>query len=259
MRELAVAIQNSNRNVTGFETLDAVKRAGFKNIFIQWYNDKRWDEQKQVDYAKKLGLNIIFAHLGYQNINKIWENSSKGDKEAERYKKDILECSKNGINLVVMHLTSGTVAPNYTEIGLNRIKDIISFAKSLNVRIAFENLKVKGTLEYILENIKDENVGICYDAGHCHVHFNDEFNFEPFRNRIFAVHLHDNDKSDDQHLLPFDGTIDWDNVMKKIAEYGYDGPITLELCYKKDYLKQSLQEFYDEGYKRATKLAKIIN
>ena len=71
MRELAVAIQNSNRNVTGFETLDAVKRAGFKNIFIQWYNDKRWDEQKQVDYAKKLGLNIIFAHLGYQNINKI--------------------------------------------------------------------------------------------------------------------------------------------------------------------------------------------
>lgn len=259
MRELAVAIQNSNRNVTGFQTIDAIKKAGFKNVFIQWYDDKRWDAQEQTDYAKSLGLNIIFAHLGYQNIDKIWEEGLEGDKLALRYKKDIENCSKNGINLVTMHLTSGVKTPEYNEIGLKRIKEIIEFAKKVNVKIAFENLKVKGTLEYIFKNIQDENVGICFDAGHCHVHFNDQFDFEPFKNKIFAVHLHDNDKSYDQHLLPFDGTINWKDVMKKIKYYGYTGPITLELSYRNDYLKQSIQEFYMEGYKRGKKLAKLLD
>lgn len=258
MRELAVAIQNSNRNVTGLQTIDAIKNAGFENVFIQWYDDKRWNAQEQVDYAKSLGLNIIFAHLGYQNINKIWEEGLEGDELVLRYKKDIEDCSKNGINLVTMHLTSGTKAPEYNEMGLNRIREIIKFAKKVNVKIAFENLKVKGTLEYIFKNIQDEDVGICYDAGHCHAHFKDEFNFEPFKNKIFAVHLHDNDASDDQHLLPFDGTINWNEVIKKVADYGYTGPITLELSYRNNYLTQSIQEFYIEGYKRGEKLAKII-
>lgn len=158
-----------------------------------------------------------------------------------------------------MHLTSGTKAPKYNEMGLNRIREIIKFAKKVNVKIAFENLKVKGTLEYIFENIQDEDVGICYDAGHCHAHFNDEFDFGLFQDKIFAVHLHDNDKSSDQHLLPFDGTINWEEVMKNIADYGYTGPITLELSYRNNYLKQSIQEFYKDGYKRGEKLAKIID
>lgn len=259
MRELAVVVQNSNKNVTGFETIDAIKNAGFKNVFIQWYDDNRWNEQAQVDYAKEQGLNIIFAHLGYQNINDIWEKGKSGDELVERYKNDIACCSKNGINLVTMHLTSGTVAPKYNELGLNRIREIVSFAKSVNVKVAFENLKVKGTLEYIFENIKDENVGLCYDAGHCHAHFKDEFDFEPFKDKIFAVHLHDNDASGDQHLLPYDGTIDWEKVMSEVASYGYNGPVTLELSYRKDYLKDSVQDFYKEGYKRGEKLAQIID
>ena len=258
MRELAVAIQNSNRKVTGLQTIDAIKNAGFKNVFIQWYDDKRWNQQEQVDYAKNLGLNIIFAHLGYQNINKIWEEGLEGDELVLRYKKDIEDCSRNGINLVTMHLTSGTKAPEYNEMGLNRIREIIKFAKKVNVKVAFENLKVIGTLEYIFKNIQDENVGICYDAGHCHAHFKDEFNFEPFKNKIFAVHLHDNDASDDQHLLPFDGTINWEEVMKNIVDYGYTGPITLELSYRNNYLKETIDEFYLEGYDRGEKLAKIV-
>lgn len=159
--------------------------------------------------------------------------------------------------MVVMHLTSKTKAPMYGEIGLERIKKIVNYAKELNVKVAFENTKIKGYLEYVLGNIKDDNVGICFDAGHCHVHFNDEFNFEFFKDRIFAVHLHDNDKSDDLHLLPFDGTIDWKNVIEKLKECNYNGPITLEICYRYDYLNMTLDEFYRIGKDRGNKLMKI--
>ena len=38
--DLAVAIYNDNKNITSIETLDYVKKSGFKNVFIQWYDDK---------------------------------------------------------------------------------------------------------------------------------------------------------------------------------------------------------------------------
>ncbi len=78
MREIAVAIQNDNEKVTPLQTIDAIKKAGFQNVFVQWYNkDWKIGQQEQLDYAKKLGLNIIFAHLGYQNINEIWKNTQE--------------------------------------------------------------------------------------------------------------------------------------------------------------------------------------
>ena len=258
MRELAVAIQNENKNVNAIETIHSIKKAGFKNVFVQWY-DENWEipQQKQVDLCKELGFNILFAHLGYQNINSIWEEGKEGDDLVERYKKNIKDCKENGIPMVVMHLIRRAEMPMYNEIGLNRIRKIVEYAKTLNVKVAFENTRKKGYLEYVLKNIQDENVGICFDSGHFHVFFNGEFDFSFFKNRIFAVHLHDNDKSDDLHLLPFDGTIDWQHVMAKLKESGYDGPITLELCYRYDYLKMSLEEFYKMGYEKGLQLAEI--
>ena len=35
MRDIAVCISNDNRNVNPIETIDFVKEAGFKNVFIQ--------------------------------------------------------------------------------------------------------------------------------------------------------------------------------------------------------------------------------
>lgn len=259
MRELAVAIQNENEKVNVIETINSIKNAGFKNVFVQWYDENwRHSQNEQVRLCKELGFNIIFAHLGYQNINSIWKEGIDGDKLVERYKSDIKDCHENGIPMVVMHLTSKNKAPMYGKIGLNRIKKIVEYARLLNIKVAFENTKIKGYLEYVLDNIKDDNVGICFDAGHYHIHFDDEFDFEFFKDRIFAVHLHDNDKSDDLHLLPFDGTIDWKYVINRLKECNYNGPITMELCYRYDYLNIPLDEFYKVGYERGIKLLQMI-
>ena len=258
MRELAVVISNDNKEVTPFETMDAIKKAGFKQVFIQWYHkDWKCSEQAQLEYAKQLGFTIIFAHLGYKNINAIWEEGKQGDQLVEEYKKDIKTCKENGIPMVVMHLTSGIEAPHYNELGLKRIKEIVEEANRIGIKVAFENTKIKGYLEYVLEHINLPNVGICYDAGHCHVHFKDEFPFEQMKDRIFAVHLHDNDQSDDLHLLPFDGTINWKTLIENLKYCHYNGPITMELCYRYQYLEQSIDEFFQNGYQVGEKLAKL--
>lgn len=257
MYEPAVVISNYNENVSVYDTIDAISNSGFKKAFIEWYN-KDWDvsQEEQLKYARKKGLNIIFAHLGYQNINDIWIEQETNI--VERYKNDIKKCHENNIPMVVMHITSKSEAPMYNETGLKRIKEICDYAKSLNIKIAFENTKIKGYQEYIIENIDNKNVGICFDSGHCHAHFKDEFDFNKFKNKIFAVHLHDNDQSDDQHLLPFDGTIDWNKTIKKLKDNNYKGPITLEIHYHRDYVNMDINEFYKKGYKIALKIKEIF-
>ena len=75
-----------------------------------------------------------------------------------------------------------------------------------------------------------------------------------FKNKIFAVHLHDNDKSDDLHLLPFEGTIDWKELSNNLKKANYTGPITLESCYRYDYLNMTIEDFYKLSLEKAKQI-----
>lgn len=161
--------------------------------------------------------------------------------------------------MVVMHLTDKNGTPAYNETGLKRLQEIADYAKSSDIKVAFENTKFKGYIDYVIENIKNDNVGICFDAGHYHVHFDDDLDFAKFKDRIFAVHLHDNDKSDDLHLIPFDGTIDWKKIIKELKRCNYDGPVTMEICYRYDYLEMSIENFYKKGYEIGQKLERMFD
>ena len=259
MREVAVIVSNDNVNVTYEQTIEAIKKAGFKNVFIHWDTDN-WEKTKeQLRCIREFGLNIIFAHLSYQGINDIWQDIETGQKLVNKYKNDIRLCKENNIPMVIMHVTSKSVAPMYNELGLQRLREIVDYAEKLGIQVAFENTKIKGYLEYIIENISNKNAGICFDSGHFHVYFHDDWDLTPFKNRVIAVHLHDNDTSDDQHLIPFDGTLNWDNVINKLKECCYTGLITLESCYSNAYLEMSIEDFYQKSYEAGKKLQNKFN
>ncbi len=260
MRKICQCVQNSNENVTADHTIQAIKQAGFDGVFIQWY-DKPWSpsQQEQLDLCRKLGLEIVFAHLGYSGINNLWLEGVEGDLLIENYIRDLDKLKENDIDLVIFHLSSKKTPPMYNELGIKRLQKFVDYADKLGIRVAFENTRTWGYLEYVFDNIKNDNIGLCFDFGHYHCHFNDKLDWERFRNKIYAVHIHDNDKSDDLHLLPFDGTLDFDETIEKLNEYGYDGPVTLESCYRYDYLNESVEEFYKESFKRAALLETKFN
>ncbi len=244
-----------NKNVSPLETILAIKNAGFDGVFLQWYN-KELDvsQYKQLEYCKNLGLKIQFCHLGYRGINKIWEKGTAGDDLVENYLKDLDSIEKYGIPMVVMHLTSKSVAPEPSEIGTKRIKKIVQYAKNKNIKVAFENTKIFGYLEYVFDNLDYENMGICFDSGHYHCHFDDKFSWNKFKDKFFAVHLHDNDKTDDLHLIIGEGTINWDDLKIKLKNANYKGYITLENCYRNDYLDMPLEDFYKKALFEAKKV-----
>ncbi|HOZ53997.1 MAG TPA: sugar phosphate isomerase/epimerase family protein [Bacilli bacterium] len=248
------------KDIDTYESIDAIKKAGFNDLFLPWYNKENiFFMNKVVKYIKEKNLNIIFLHLAYKHINSIWKKGPFGWLLIEKYKRNISFCKKNNIPMVILHLTTGKRVPMYNQLGIKRLKKLVRYAEKSNIKIAFENNRFQGYLEYVFSNINSKNIGLCFDAGHYHVHFKDKFNFDFFKNNIFAVHLHDNNGSSDQHLYPFEGTINWEETLKKLKEAKYEGPITLEILYQKRYSNMSIQEFYSKSYLVAEKLSKIYD
>jgi sugar phosphate isomerase/epimerase len=47
---------------------------------------------------------------------------------------------------------------------------------------------------------------------------------------LATTHVHDNHGRRDEHLAPFEGTIDWTGALMALQKVGYEGTMMLELA-----------------------------
>lgn len=151
---------------------------------------------------------------------------------------------------MVIHLPDDEHPVN--DLGIKRLENVISEAEKKNIQVAFENLNNILNLALVLEAFQSKNVGYCYDSCHHLNYAPDDDLLKLYGNRLMALHLQDNGGKHNQHQLPFDGNIDWVNVMKKIALTGYQGATSLEPM-NWDYEHLSIQQFLDLAYQKAKK------
>ena len=59
-------------------------------------------------------------------------------------------------------------------------------------------------------------------------------------------------------MLPYDGTINWELLLKDLKSANYDGPITLESCYGKNYSDMHALDFYKKSYGIAENLRVLM-
>jgi sugar phosphate isomerase/epimerase len=68
-----------------------------------------------------------------------------------------------------------------------------------------------------------------------------------YKSRLFAIHIHDNSGSCDFHQIPGLGNINWNSIMKVVAESEYELPLTMELVCQHSELDIFLDEAYEAG------------
>ena len=149
---------------------------------------------------------------------------------------------------------------------------MVNFAQREGVNIAIENLDFPSfwQFEFIMKNIQAPALGFCYDVGHHQLLFPEINLLEKYGDRLMALHIHDNymDYKEgicwkrDLHLLPFDGKINFDKIIKDLAKCGYKGTVMLEVHKQKResllYSEMSDLRFLAEAKKRAEKLALML-
>ncbi len=86
-------------------------------------------------------------------------------------------------------------------------------AASMGVKIAVENIfeDEPSNLRMLMEGMNSINFGICFDTGHCNLFSKVRLEdwMEALNPYILELHLHDNDKTSDQHLPVGEGTFDF--------------------------------------------------
>ena len=53
---------------------------------------------------------------------------------------------------------------------------------------------------------------------------------ETVSEHLFTTHVHDNAGKKDDHLVPFEGRINWDVALMTMQKVGYDGTYLMELA-----------------------------
>ncbi len=104
------------------------------------------------------------------------------------------------------------------------------FARHRGVTIALENtpgeMATPANLKHFLQRTRLASVKLCFDAGHAHLEGDAAAALETAADLVATTHLHDNHGERDEHLLPYEGKIDWSAVLGALPE---GVPIVLEL------------------------------
>jgi sugar phosphate isomerase/epimerase len=112
------------------------------------------------------------------------------------------------------------------------IEHLNIFAKERGVQILLENIpSALSSPEHIqlFLNYTRLDLKVCFDTGHAHMAGGVQPAFRTLRDRIAAVHIHDNHGEKDEHLLPFDGDIDWAQTVRDFRSADGQFPILFEL------------------------------
>jgi sugar phosphate isomerase/epimerase len=115
------------------------------------------------------------------------------------------------------------------------IEALADLAAPLGVKVAVEvipnELSRAGSLVHFIEDDLDRpDVGVCLDFGHAHLDGDLVDTIEIVSEHLATTDVHDNRGRADDHLIPFEGTIDWPGALTGIQKVGYEGPLMLELA-----------------------------
>ena len=207
--------------------LDGMLKYGIKRTFVESDGaDVVWF----LEELKKRDIVCETLHAPFDKINDMYsENEEDAKAMQNRLFHAIDLCKEYNIPVVITHLSSGRPMPPITPLAEKRFKEVFDYADEKGIKIALENLRYAENLIYFLDKYK--NTGFCWDNGHQYCRDTQTEFLEMYGDRLIALHLHDNRclLDTDDHLLPFDGNIDWEKCAKQLAATDFDGTIMFEI------------------------------
>lgn len=238
------------------ERLELIKAAGFQVVCLNFEKDMEHTEtswENQMRLAQKYSLPVEAVHLTGTKMTSIWKDCEEAEFVTVRLMDEIKAMKEVGVSTGVAHVTWGFNKPaDPSEGALKRFERITEAAEKYGIRIALENSVFAEHVHYVLDNLKSQYIGFCYDSGHENAFTPMENYLEKYGGRLFAMHLHDNGGSYDDHNIPFRGTINWREKVRLLKKTRlFRDSIILEIGVQ----KESLSEVIRMSYEAAVKLA----
>ena len=79
-----------------------------------------------------------------------------------------------------------------------------------------------------IEYVNHPRIHGCWDTGHANCEGNQYDEIMAIGDELYAIHYNDNRGGLDEHIAPFMGTLNHDEVMRALIDVGFKGYFTLE-------------------------------
>ncbi len=116
------------------------------------------------------------------------------------------------------------------EAAFSSLEHLHIFAKARGVTLALENtpgeLATPAHLRQFIIDTRLTDLRLCFDIGHAHIGDGVLASLEPMREFMVTSHIHDNHGLKDEHLLPYEGTIEWKSALPALPP---ELPLVFEL------------------------------
>ncbi len=189
---------------------------------------ERWALELK-EKADALGLIFSHAHAPFN-----------ADARGVSVEKTLRCASLLGIKYLVVHpLYKNKDGKNYEKeeflsVNVDAIRPILATAEKYGVILLTENLlwgeSIKlPVISELVARVNSPFFGWCYDTGHGHAEGESLEALLLCKHAPRSLHIHDNHGSHrDEHLIPGDGTLDFDRCFALLKQIGYTGEFVLE-------------------------------
>lgn len=247
--------------------LRVISEAGFTHVHWThgWDNDYLYSDD-EVDeilrWLDRYNLKVLDLHAS-EGKTANWVSSDEVKRRAgvDLVKNRIRMASRLSTDVIVLHCEPEVERlgnKGYWKMLCGSLDELELYAKKYGVRIALENLLRKNSSEikYLLSKYDSDFLGFCYDSGHGNLGDGLDV-LEELKDRLIAVHLHDNDGVSDEHKLLFSGTIDWERLADILARSSYEKCVNMELM-TDGHSDLGEKEFLLRAYEGGEKLTGMI-
>jgi len=204
-------------------------------------------------WLAEAGLELVSVHAPVMEMSLASAAAAEREAAVAETERALHVARRIPFGVLVVHL--GRPRADSVRGGTNRdaarrsIDALAKAAQPLGVRVAVEVIpndlsRASSLAQLIDEDIEAQNVGICLDVGHARLEGDVADAIETVSGHLMAMDVHDNRGRADEHLVPFDGAIDWPSALTTVQKVGYDGAVTFELSARgstKDMLARARQ------------------
>ena len=233
---------------------EVASQSGISHIEIDLIKDHSYVESfglkriaKIKNLAKKFDISISL-HIPY-TINPSDRIPMIRKANVEYLKKCILLAHNLKATHITTHLGYCNGLPSWDWMrkqALDRLvlslEEILPLCKKYDVILAFENVNPMPKdseffylgdnmrdLDYLYGRIKTPFFKLCLDTGHANTNEGPMRYLRKFRDKIVAIHVHDNKGKYDEHLAIGEVNIDWKNFSKELKRIKFYGPYISEV------------------------------
>ena len=234
---------------TDIERIRELHRAGFRYIDLSMYSftpdcaymKDDWRDAVKALKAEADALGMTFVQSHSQGGNALRDDAAHVEFLVDATVRSIEICQMLGIENTVVHSGAAKGVSKEEWFEKNRLfyKRLFPAMEKCGVNVLIENSTAANMKDkYFVNSGKDmlkflrfvdhPQLHACWDTGHANCEGSQYDDILALGDELYAIHYNDNHGKSDEHLIPYLGTLNHDEVMNALIDVGFKGYFTLE-------------------------------